>query len=423
MINSQLAKNVFSLLVLQGGQYILPLITFPYLARVLGPANFGVLGFVFAIAQYCTLFTDYGFNLTATKQIAENRDDKQKISHIFWTTMTSKTVLLGVVLVGLALSVAFVPALSDVGLVMIFAGVQVAGSVMLPAWLFQGIERLWAVTVSSLAARATAVPLIFMFVHNPEDLWIAAMIQSSTSIISGIIACIFVRHYRAIAFAAISPADVKEAFRDGFPIFIATIAISLYTMSTTVMLGMVSTHTQTGLFNASDKIRNAITSAFLVLGNAFFPRVNVLLKESEARANAFLRKLMIGQCALTLLISLALFLFAPLITELALGDQYANATPIIQVLAPLIFLVSTSMIFGNYMLLPYGYRRIYTQVPAIMAVVHLVALVPMAHYYGAMGGAITLLTTETVIFFALAVALIRNGILGNVMRGEATTHA
>ncbi|OHV09331.1 flippase [Kushneria phosphatilytica] len=423
MIKSQLAKNVFSLLVLQGGQYILPLITFPYLARVLGPANFGVLGFVFAIAQYCTLFTDYGFNLTATKKIAENREDKHYISQIFWTTMTSKTVLLGIVLLGLLLSVIFVPSLNDIALILAFAGIQVAGSVLLPVWLFQGIERLWAVTVSSLTARATSVPLIFLFVHSPDDLWVAALIQSSTSVMAGLIACFFVRHYRAIAFTAISPADVKEAFRDGFPIFIATIAISLYTMSTTVMLGMVSTHTQTGLFNASDKIRNAITSAFLVLGNAFFPRVNVLLKESEAKANAFLRKLMVGQCILTLLISVALFLFAPLITELALGDQYADATPIIQVLAPLVFLVSTSMIFGNYMLLPYGYRRIYTQVPAVMAVVHLVALIPMAHYYGAMGGAVTLLTTETIIFFTLAIVLLRNGIMGNVLRGEATTHA
>lgn len=400
-MRSKLLSNFISLFVLQGGQYILPLITFPYLARVLEPEGFGIMGLSFAIMQYCMLFIDYGFNLTATKKIAENKDSKRKVSEVFWTTMASKSLLAILVFFFLVCTVYAVPSFKEISFIILLASTQLIGSILIPGWLFQGIERLWAVTISSLAARATAVPLIFIFVHNPEDLWLAVVIQAMTTNMAGIIACYMVYRYKAVCFKTISPNQVKEALKDGFPIFIASIAISLYTMSTTIVLGVVSSHEQVGLFNASDKIRNAITSAFLILGNAFFPRVNALLAESREKAGKFIKNIIFGQCFVTLTVSLALFFLADFLADFALGEQYSNAAHIIRIMAPMVFLVTTSVIFGNYMLLPFGYRKIYTQIPTIMAFIHLGIVFPMAYWLGAVGGAWTLLFTETLSFLAL----------------------
>lgn len=86
-------KNAASLLLIQGANFILPLVTFPYLVRVLGPSNFGVLAFSFAVVAYGVLLADYGFNLSASKRIAEIRGDRRMLSKTFWSVLTAKAQL------------------------------------------------------------------------------------------------------------------------------------------------------------------------------------------------------------------------------------------------------------------------------------------------------------------------------------------
>ncbi|MDU4094337.1 MAG: oligosaccharide flippase family protein, partial [Pantoea sp.] len=108
-INTTLNKNIFYLALVQGSAYILPLLTFPYLVRVLGPVNFGVLGFCQATMQYLVILTDYGFNLTATQQVAKKRDNKIELSVLFWNVIWSKCFLAAVAFSALFLICLLVP--------------------------------------------------------------------------------------------------------------------------------------------------------------------------------------------------------------------------------------------------------------------------------------------------------------------------
>lgn len=94
-MDRKILKNIISLIGIQGVNYIIPLITLPYLVRILQPAGYGSLGFSLAIIQYFTILTDYGFNLSVTQKIAINRDDKTFISKTFWSVISCK-LLLGV---------------------------------------------------------------------------------------------------------------------------------------------------------------------------------------------------------------------------------------------------------------------------------------------------------------------------------------
>ena len=151
-----LRKNFSYLFLLQIANYIIPLFLFPYLGRVLGTENFGKIMFAQAVIAYFVLFTDFGFNVSSTKEIAHALGERQKISDTFWNTMLAKTLLL------LASLIVFIPIVysferfNNEHLLFIISFINVLSSVLLPLWLFQGLEKM------GLIVAVNTIPRILM---------------------------------------------------------------------------------------------------------------------------------------------------------------------------------------------------------------------------------------------------------------------
>jgi PST family polysaccharide transporter len=164
----RLAANFFSLSTIEAANYILPLITVPYLVRVLGPAKFGLVAFAQALIQYFITFTDYGFQLTATRAISVARDDAGKVSRIFSAVTLTKAVFMLASFAAVSAIVFSVPKFRQDALLYIFAFGMVIGDVLFPVWLFQGLERMKFIAALNLLSRALFVMAIFIFVRkNP----------------------------------------------------------------------------------------------------------------------------------------------------------------------------------------------------------------------------------------------------------------
>ncbi|MGL5352178.1 MAG: oligosaccharide flippase family protein, partial [Clostridium sp.] len=164
------------LVVMQAATFLIPLVTFPYLTRVLGVEQFGIYAYILILSQYLVLITDFGFNLSATKNIAQANGDKDLISKIFWTTLLSK------VLIGLCCSVVVLfiyiftvdnPAYQGI----IYVLLSILASVVAPVWFFQGIEKISALTTVNILSRASAIPLVLLFVKSGNDTDIAILIS------------------------------------------------------------------------------------------------------------------------------------------------------------------------------------------------------------------------------------------------------
>lgn len=137
-----LLENFLSLGALQIVSYVIPLINLPYLSRILGVEMFGLVFFAFAFMQYFIMLTDYGFGLSATREIAINRHNKNNLSNIFSAVTFIKLCLLLVSFLILCLMIIFIPKLHENWLVFLLSFLMVVGNAIYPVWFFQGMERM-----------------------------------------------------------------------------------------------------------------------------------------------------------------------------------------------------------------------------------------------------------------------------------------
>ena len=217
----RLISNFFSLSVLQIVSYILPFITLPYLVRVLGIEYYGILAFAGAVIAYLGIITNYGFNLTATRDISAHRDNKQKIIEIFSAVMIIKFILmLGSFLVLILLVFSF-DKLSKDWLIYFLTFGSVAGQVLFPIWFFQGMERMKYITYINIGSKLIFTVAIFVFVHSKEDLYMVPLLNSLGILAGGIYSLILVKKNFGVKFEFQNIGLLKQYMIDGWHIFVS----------------------------------------------------------------------------------------------------------------------------------------------------------------------------------------------------------
>ncbi|HDL8577228.1 TPA: flippase [Yersinia enterocolitica] len=411
---SVLRRNIFSLLLLQGSNYIIPLLTLPYLTRVLGVEGFGVYSLTLSLAQYFVILIDFGFNLSASKKIAEHQDDPEYISKIFFETLISKSILCLVSIVIVVLLLA-TNSHAVIQRELIYTVLMLIGTTLMPVWFFQGIEKLSIVTNLMIVAKLSMLPLFFIFVDNDADVKYAVMIQSSMNLVAGIIAIIYIYRKKLVRVVDFSNLRVSYTLKDSFPIFCATLSISLYTMSTTIIIGIFSNVYEVSIFTAADRVKGAILGVFLVLGNAFYPRINSLLVNKKEEAYALIKKIFYWQGALCIIITIFVIAFSKLITRIMFGHEYSEVSTLLILFSPVYLLVIQSTVLGNYILLPHGHKTSYTILPMVSAVIHILLCAYLASKYGAWGGVLSIIVIETLSFICLILILKRKKLLFEVL--------
>lgn len=390
--------------------YLIPLITLPYLVRVLDPIGYGSLAFSLAIVQYCCMFTDYGFNLSVTQKIAVYRDDKLKVSKIFWNVLCCKVFMAMLSLLAVCVAVYFVPRLKDVSLIIYSGLLIVLGNVLFPTWLFQGKEKMGWIAISNITARLLAIPFIFIFVNNPGHAYVASLITSMTTILAGFIGLYFVWRKKWVVWCQPTLADLAEMLRDGWHVFISTAAISLYTTSTTVILGFISGPIAVGYFVAADKLRQAVQGLITPFFQALYPRVNVTMARSREEGFFLIRKIFKWQSVLTFFLSITMFITAPLMISFVYSDQYDAAVPVLLLMACLPFFTGLSNVFGIQTLLVLGYKEIFSNILMMAAIINVILIFPLTYYKAEVGAATSVLLTEIIVTTIMLVVIIKKNI-------------
>ncbi|MGL4726212.1 MAG: flippase [Scandinavium sp.] len=396
-INSTLNKNIFYLALVQGSSYILPLITFPYLVRILGPEYFGLLGFCQASMQYLVLLTDYGFNWTATQQIAKNKGNKKELTEIFWSVIFAKIFLAVGAFIVLIIACLVVPQYNQVWYILLAFSPLVIGNIIYPVWFFQGMEKMKWITLCTISARCLVIPLTFLLVHSKEDVWLAALIQGSVNLLAGMIGLCLIMQKQWIHGLIFNRAKIKSSLADGWHVFLSTSAISLYTTSTTVILGFVAGPVAVGYFNAANTIRNAAQGLLSPITQAIYPRINSLFDTDYQQALSLIRKSIRIVGGLACIGSILLFVLAPWIINIGVGKNYEESIIVLRWMAVLPLIIVLSNIFGVQTMLTHNYKKQFSRILIVSGITNLLIIFPLVFFYAETGAAISLLVTETLV--------------------------
>ena len=405
----RLASNIFSLGALQGVNYILPLLTVPYLVRVLGPEYFGLLAFATATIAYFMLITDYGFNLSATRQISIHRDDKTKVNEIFSSVMMIKTALMLVSIVLMSLLVFSFEMFSQHWQVYFISFGIVIGQVLFPVWLFQGMERMKYITYLNIGAKTFFTICVFIFVQEQADYLMVPLLTALGFIITGVWSLYLVKKEFAVSFSWQPMQTVKFQLAEGWHVFFSNMAISLYTISTTFILGLFTNNTVVGYFAAADKIVQDTKGLYVPVSQAIYPLIGKKIHEDKQVGLAFIKKstwiVGIGM----FVISWTLFLLAEPIVHLLLGSQYQQSVLLLQIMAFLPFIIALSNIYGIQTMLNLGYKHAFSRILVMAAIIGLGLSFLLVPIYEDLGAAITLLIVEVfvtvVMYFYLKIKL------------------
>ena len=411
-------KSMISLLFVQGSNYLIPLLTLPYLSRVLGIEGFGKYGLTLSTIQYFVMLIDFGFNLSATKKIADIQDNKKKVSIVFYETMIAKivlclvSILTVIVLVSMNLDNVFSSTLY-------YSIIMLVGTVLLPMWFFQGIEKIPVISFLMVITKLLSLPLFFVFVKDNTGVGIAILIQSSTNFIVGVFAIFYIIKNKLLVSVKYSELSIYKSIHEASPIFLASFAISLYTMSTTIIISLSSSIVEVGLFSAADRLKGAVLGIFFIMGNVIYPRVNKLLKISTHEAYHIIRTTFIIQGILSIAIIIFIYLFNREIVSVFYSEEYKKAGVVLIILSFTILLAIEATVLGNYILLPHGYKKEYTILPMVIAVIHIPLCFFLSHKYGAIGGASSIVIVEFLSFIILLLVVIRKNLFRKIfIRGE-----
>ena len=407
--NKRLIENIGSLAVLQGANYILPLITLPYLVRVLGPEKFGLIVFAQAFIQYFVVLTDYGFNLSATRQIAICRDNSDEVSRIFSSVMVIKFGLIVLSFLLMSAIVRAVPRFHADRHLYFICFLMVVGNTLFPTWLFQGMEKMKYITILNISAKSAAVVAIFLFVHKPSDYLVAAGIQSGGFVLAGFLGLVFLQNIVRIRYAFPSWSSITMAATEGWHIFVSTAAISLYTNSNAFILGLVTNNVTVGYFCAADKISRAAQSLLSPVHQAIYPHISALSARSREMALGFTRRAL-GKIALFgLLISIPLFIFARPLVMLAFGSDYAASVTVLRWMAFLPFVTGVTNVFGMQVMLPFGMSRFVSKIAVCGGLADLAYIVPLVNAFHATGAAMSLFITEVLVLLMCVYTMEKQG--------------
>lgn len=391
---SRLFGNILSLGFLQGINYLLPLMTIPYLVRVLGPDYFGLLAFATATIMYVALLTDYGFNLSATRQISIYRENHGRVSEIFSSVMVIKSFLMLLGFIIITILITMVNKFHEHWEIYIVTFGVVVGQVLFPVWLFQGIEMMKYITYVNIASKSIFTILIFIFVKSESDYLMVPFFTALGAIFGGLWSMHLILNKMNYKFVWPTWGEIKFQLKDGWHVFFSSMAISLYTVSTTFILGLLTNNAVVGQFAAVDKIIQAGKGVYQPVSQAIFPMIGKRFQEDKNSALDFVKKFTKIIIFVMSLLSVFIFFFADLIVNLILGNKFSDAVILLKIMSPLPLIVALSNILGIQVMLNLGLKASFSGILTMAALIGVTLSFLWVPVFQERGTAYTLLTVE-----------------------------
>lgn len=387
-------ENAFSLSVLQGVSFLLPLLILPYLIRVIGADKFGLIAFAQAFVQYFMILTDYGSSVWATREISLYKGKKEKVSAIFSSVIIIKLILTALSFLAFFLILKFVPKFKSEPLVYLFSFLAVIGNALFPVWFFMGTEKMKYITAFNIIGGIIYVLGIFILVKTPADyLWIP-LLNSLVFLINAVLGLSVALKKFQVNFALQPYGEIRNQLKAGWRIFSSIVAINAYTVTRTFAMGLLTNNTLTAYYSIAERVSNVIRSFPLdSFSQAVFPRLSKIFHTDKNRAFLLMQKI---QRVAThgFLISLpVIFLFTPGIVKIVCGEEFKEVVFSLRLLLVSVFFVGANAYRVQFLLVS-GRADIYSRIHIVAALAGLPLIFALIGSFSYLGAAYSTIIIE-----------------------------
>ena len=395
MTPPSLRKNYLYTVVIQFVSMLTPLVTAPYIARVLGTDGVGTYSYVLSVATAFSLFAALGLSAYGLREVSRVRDDPMAVSRLFWELTRLRlvtTLLTGAVYTFLCLWVEHPQVYAAMGLLIFATGLDLT-------WFFQAMERFGTLMLRHLAVKVLGVVLVFALVRDEGDVAVYALIQTGSTLLSHLLLW---PRLRGMVGAAHSEGFLSH-LRPSLVYFVPAVATSVYTVLDKTMLGVITRDmAQNGYYESAHKIIRLLLSLLTSLNVVVGVRTSYLFgqnRENEVRSH--LLDTYRFMCALAFPLCGGLMACGYGFTVAFFGADFAAAGGMLTLFAPLLFLIGTSNVLGSLYLTPGGYRRLSNRAILTGAGVNLIlnlVLIPRFGGYGAVAASVVAETTISALY-------------------------
>lgn len=371
---------------------ILPIVTTPYVSRILGANNVGIYGYTLSITAYFILFGSLGTLLYGQREIAYVQNDKKEYSKRFWEINILRAITMSISL--LIFFIFFVNKNNDYYTYYLILMLEIVGNFFSISWFFQGLEAFKEIVIRNLIIKAISITCIFLFVNKPDDLWIYFLIYVLSVILGNLAMWLYLP--KMLVKVNLKELHVFKHLKPMIQLFIPQIAIEVYTVLDRTMLGrMILDKTEVGYYTQSQKIIKVLLVVVTALGTVMLPRIASKFSQKDMES---IKKYISKSFNMVFMISIPLIFgiisITPEFVPLFFGEGYDKCVLLMNVLSPILLFIGMSNVIGMQYLLPTKQQKKFTISVTIGAIVNFIINLLLIPKFGALGASIGTIVAE-----------------------------
>lgn len=372
--------------------FLFPMLTYPYVSRVLGVTNIGVCNFVDSIINYFILFSSMGINVVGIREIAKAKGDTLRVSKVFSSLWILEAGMTAIMLFLLLIATVFISQLNEYASLMMIGACKLIANLFLIEWFYRGIEEFKYITYRSLIVKVLYVVCIFIFIHQPSDY----PVYYTLSVFLPVFNAVFNIFYSRRFVGFVLDRDVIDEFKRPFFILgLYAMLTSMYTSFNVAFLGFVTSVTEVGYYTTATKLHSIILAFFSAFTGVMLPRISILVEENRMDKVKYLTEKSFNLLFMTS-IPLIIFsiYFAPEIIYFISGCGYEGAITPMRMVMPLVLIIGLEQILIIQLLMPLRNDKAIFINSIIGAIVGIIANVIFVPIWAAKGSAIVWLLAE-----------------------------
>lgn len=412
---TSIKKNFVYKSILTVSGYLVAFIIFPYVSRVLGVANIGLVNFADNTVQYFLLFATMGIGVLGVREIARVKDDQKQLSNVFSNLLGVNLLFTVLTLAAYLLIISLSPKLNQYSELFYTGSAKILFSAFLIEWFYTGLEDFRYITIRSIAVKLLYVLSVFLFVRGPQDYKMYFYLTVAMTVLNALINLIYSRRFVKV--------DFKELFnfrylRSNLTLGIYSVMTSMYLTFNVMYLGLMTDNVQVGYYTTAYKLYTVVLGFFSAFTSVMLPRMSALVSsEQTGRFRQLVRKSFSAMSMFSIPLILCTLVMTPQIVYVLAGPGYEGAVLPMRIIMPAVLLVGIAQVLAIQILMPLQKEKVLLAASVVGAVVGVSVNLLTVNSLQCIGSSIVLLCSEFVVTMVYIVYIYRNSIV-NLPWGE-----